>query len=467
MPVGSWKEGNQLAQQLIATYAKAEKQLQQTLVDQIRKGWNTNDTYEKLMAAHRARRAAEQIRDRLDQLAPQQAQALVRQAFSKGAGHALTDLGKLGGLTDQQLYDLRRTTPGAQAILTVADRLTTRLKSTHLQIVRFTDDVYRKAVMGDVTNLLGGLETQQQARRRILNRLLGKGVTGFTDRAGRNWNLSTYVKMASSTTAAHAAIEGYMGTLEQANVDLVVISDHLKECDRCAPWEGKVLNRGIGPVGRIEVRSAVADETVSVEVAGNLQDAIADGLFHPNCAHNAQGFIPGANEQILRDADTHSMLNQSQLTDPSQLASVNYYSGAGHQAINSNILNGIADPNATNVSAAIEAQAPTTFDMMVYRGVTSTEPHTVGMSVPHPQFMSTTSDYNVAQKFANQPSNGTTPTVYRIHVPKGNKALDMNAAANPRYPDEHEILFPTGRVLVVQAVRTIDGMQVVDAIMKT
>lgn len=100
--------------------------------------------------------------------------------------------------------------------------------------------------------------------------------------------------MATRTTAAHAAIEGYMGTLDEAGVDLVAIPPHGSSCDKCEVWERKVLSRS-GQTGTITVPSALDNSPVTINLAGTLNEAIAAGLFHPNCGHSAQGFIPGFN----------------------------------------------------------------------------------------------------------------------------------------------------------------------------
>jgi hypothetical protein len=78
-------------------------------------------------------------------------------------------------------------------------------------------------------------------------------------------------------------------------VELVVVSDAPEECERCKPWEGKVLRReGPSGPGTVEVEHATEDgRPVRVRVAGSLPEARAAGLFHPNCRHNVSIYLPG------------------------------------------------------------------------------------------------------------------------------------------------------------------------------
>ncbi|MGH9251720.1 MAG: phage minor capsid protein, partial [Acidimicrobiales bacterium] len=67
--------------------------------------------------------------------------------------------------------------------------------------------------------------------------------------------------------------------------DLVIVSDAPEECPLCRPWEGKVLSTtGSTPAGAV-----VGGRTV----AGTLDRARGEGLFHPNCRHSVGAWVPG------------------------------------------------------------------------------------------------------------------------------------------------------------------------------
>ena len=53
-----------------------------------------------------------------------------------------------------------------------------------------------------LTGTLVGHEDRRRTAQRAWERLLSRGVTGFTDRAGRRWELASYVEMATRAVTA-------------------------------------------------------------------------------------------------------------------------------------------------------------------------------------------------------------------------------------------------------------------------
>lgn len=174
------------------------------------------------------------------------------------------------------------------------------LDQVGLRVVRSVDDVYRQVVAQTVGGTLTGSATRLQDAQRVLDRFASRGVTAFVDQSGRRWDARTYVEMATRTTTAQAAVTGHLDRLEDAGMNLVVVSNSSRECDRCAPWEGKVLSRGPVAVTQTNARTGALER---VPVDGTVQEAIDAGLFHPNCTHNLSGYVHGATRR--GDADTN------------------------------------------------------------------------------------------------------------------------------------------------------------------
>jgi hypothetical protein len=196
--------------------------------------------------------------------------------------------------------------PGSAAIRVLAAHLTDRLRSAATPVLRWVEDAYREVIAaGAAPDVLAGIVTRRAASERAWNQLLGQGITGFVDRAGRRWNLATYVEMATRTSVAQAAVEAHLGRLGAIGLDLVVVSDAPQECILCRPWEGKVLGRS-GPPGprTVAVEHATQDGvTVDVHVAGTVDQAVAAGLLHPNCRHSLSAYLPGVTELPEHTAD--------------------------------------------------------------------------------------------------------------------------------------------------------------------
>ena len=186
-----------------------------------------------------------------------------------------------------RLAEARRSLPGLDALNRLVFSLAGRLRGTHTRILRWQEDAYREVIARTAApDVLLGLATRRRAAQVAWEELLTRGVTGFVDRSGRGWNLASYVEMATRTTVAQAAVEGHLDRLGEAGLDLVIVSDAPQECERCRPWEGKILTRGDGPGGRRKVRAehaTIDGRQVDVRVAGSVREAVSAGLMHPNC----------------------------------------------------------------------------------------------------------------------------------------------------------------------------------------
>lgn len=312
-----------LARALVELYSALQNRLAADLARRLAAGMESPTwADDKLAAVGTVRRWAEVLLARLDgPLGDTVAQAVML-AYMRGGQEALAELARTQSthrdwltaarMTDpgprlREMIDRRRagllaelgrvstSLPGAAAINRLVLALVSRLRGTHLQILRWQVDTYREVIARTAPDVLAGTATRRRAAQIAYEHLLGQGITGFVDRAGRRWELASYVEMATRTTIAQALLEGHLDRLAAAGIDLVMVSNSPQECPRCRPWEGKVLTRS-GPPGQrtIQAESAVARGTVEVEIAGTLAEAIAAGLFHPNCTHNVTGYLPGA-----------------------------------------------------------------------------------------------------------------------------------------------------------------------------
>lgn len=296
-----------LAATLVQLYATAETRLASQLGILLRADITKPDWAErKLVQLGTLRRFAEQLVAKLANDSLGTISDLVTAAYARGGEAALKELARVGGARVGELAAVRTALPGGAAIQRLTWSLVTRTQGTHVRIVRETADIYRGVVARTVaTGTLTGTETRRQTAQRAMDQLLGKGISGFTDRAGRDWELASYVEMATRTTTAQAAVQGHLDRLGDLDLDLVIVSNAPQECPRCRPWEGKVLARN-GPGGRrtVEVEHAIDDDRmVHVEVAGSVDEAVSDGLMHPNCRHSLSAYLAGVTKPITHTED--------------------------------------------------------------------------------------------------------------------------------------------------------------------
>lgn len=317
MPVSrSLAEG--LANNLANLYRDAEVRLAQNLARNVRTDINQG----KIASLSALRRQAEDVLESLQGPSRRLAEQALMEAYARGASAAVDEMARLSGerwadwlarrsrviraiawLTgyskrrDARLAEavaqIRNDLPGIDALMVLAQELTQRMSSAHLHVLRWQTDAYREVMSGPAADVLLGTKTRLRAAQVAWEHLLSKGVTGFTDKRNRHWELASYVEMATRTTVAHAAIEAHLDRLTQAGANLVIVSNAPEECQRCRPFEGEVLaiNGSTGP--RLEEHAIEDGVMVPIDVKATVAQAIAAGLMHPNCRHRLAMYLPG------------------------------------------------------------------------------------------------------------------------------------------------------------------------------
>lgn len=252
----------------------------------------------KLAAVGNLRTAVETVTDALQQDTDGKVREALVKAYNRGRQAAVAELGALD--IGRELV-ARRTLPNAPAVDRLAASMARDTRPLYQRVTRAVVDAYRRVVARASGNILLGTLTRRQAAQRALDQFAGRGITGFVDRAGRNWDMASYAEMAVRSVTARAAVEGHIDAVAEVGIGLVIVSDAPLECPLCRPWEGEVLTLN-GPSGPQALRVEHTEQpsglfaptrTVVVHTAGSLIEARAAGLFHPNCRHSLSAYFPG------------------------------------------------------------------------------------------------------------------------------------------------------------------------------
>ena len=155
-----------------------------------------------------------------------------------------------------------------QAVQVLAENTFNRLESVRQVIGRRAEDWYRQYALETTRQSIIGYKTWKQVAAEYRDKLRAHGITGFTDSRGREWNMKTYAEMVARTTTMEAHLTGTANRLLEHGHDLVKVSSHAGSCEKCAPWQGKILSL-----------------TGRTPGYPTLEEARAEGLFHPNCRH--------------------------------------------------------------------------------------------------------------------------------------------------------------------------------------
>lgn len=211
-----------------------------------------------------------------------------------------------------------------QSSAAIANDLTDSLASAAHRITRFADDAYRAATVNgtlvginparDIIKDATARATLAEAQAQAWRELTSRGITGFTDSTGRQWNLSSYVEMAVRTATQRAYNASHKARMEAAGITLFTPSTTGRPCKRCAPWEGKVLSD--------QGEADVVQDGHRFRISATVEEAMAAGLFHPNCEHTLTAFFPGVtvlrttqwtdrDEQALKDVQRQRTLERA------------------------------------------------------------------------------------------------------------------------------------------------------------
>lgn len=218
----------------------------------------------------------------LDQQLAAGIESAVQQAYITGQALAV------GDLDDARV---RPALPAGQfaAVQTIAGDVIAAIDGVRPVALRAVTDAYQQAVAEASSTVLLGAQTRVEAAQQALDRLLGDGITGFRDSAGRNWTLESYVEMATRTGTGQAAIQGHTDTLAASGHDLVYVIPGPRPCtgpDGCDQWAGKVLSISGGTA------EIVADGR-RITVTPMAEARATGHLFGPNCRCSTGAYFPG------------------------------------------------------------------------------------------------------------------------------------------------------------------------------
>ncbi|MFF4989636.1 phage minor capsid protein [Streptosporangium saharense] len=287
-----------IAATVAALYRGVESALNLAVADQLKKGLGATYAQDKASAIGNLRKAAGTVVAALSSTAGPVIQQAVADAYAEGYGKALTDLPAKwfpsSGI-GQTAKKAAKQAPNIAAIEALAKALHADLGHVSGNILRDVEDAYRAVQAESAARILTGAFTRREAAQAVWQRLVDKGVTSFTDRAGRRWSLSSYAEMATRTNASRAAVQAQNDRLLGLGVDLVFVTDVTQECRLCRPYEGKVLAIGPGATaGKKTLQHATRDgEKVTVDVVATLDAARLAGFQHPNCRHTVAAYLPG------------------------------------------------------------------------------------------------------------------------------------------------------------------------------
>lgn len=242
---------------LIAIVREAEALVEKELIRALARGTAPSTAAERDSRLRLIRAILGRLR--LDVAGP--ARDLIRTAYDEGSESALAGVRRAG----KTPVSTRLEGIHVRAVQTLLDALTDALDDAVAYVGRRSKDVFRKATLNQlVVEQITGHDRSQTAKA-IEDDLRGRGIKGFKDKAGREWKLSTYAKMAARSSAVEAHTVSTLNRLAENGIDLVKVSEHPHPHDVCSRYEGRIF---------------------SISGTSAKYPALKEAPpFHPNCKH--------------------------------------------------------------------------------------------------------------------------------------------------------------------------------------
>ena len=147
------------------------------------------------------------------------------------------------------------------------------------------------AVKQNMNNVVGKLATKQKLTggktkdlaKEFARIIESNGVFTFEDKAGRQWNLVDYGRMAIRTANTRAVNQSTINAGQELGNDLVRMSHHLSSCPICAMYEGRVYS------------VSGKDKRYPSLASINNGSMITYSTLHPHCRHRFTNYIEELN----------------------------------------------------------------------------------------------------------------------------------------------------------------------------
>ena len=139
-------------------------------------------------------------------------------------------------------------------------------------------------------SVVTGMETRVRAIRKAMDQMSAAGLTGFVDKAGRNWSPEAYSAMVVRTSSHNVAIRTIKDRQQEyGGGDIFQVSSHPGARPLCYPYQGKFYSWSAGP-GEF---TDGAGHRQTYENINSTSYGEPAGLFGINCGHHPIPIIPG------------------------------------------------------------------------------------------------------------------------------------------------------------------------------
>lgn len=164
------------------------------------------------------------------------------------------------------------------------------MQKAETAILRMAEDQYRKIIYNAQVYANTGAGTYEKAVDMATKDMLAAGLNCVEYANGARHTLKDYANMAIRTASKRAYLQGEGIKRQEWGIATVIVNKRGNPCPKCLPFCGKVLMDDVWSGGEAyyhgKQRNQKPKEGLS-PVTGSkyplMSDAVAAGLYHPNC----------------------------------------------------------------------------------------------------------------------------------------------------------------------------------------
>ncbi len=153
-------------------------------------------------------------------------------------------------------------------------------------MLRMANDQYRKSIFNAQVYFNTGAGTYEKAVDMATKDFLSRGINCVQYKNGARVNIASYAGMALRTANTRAYLQGEGEKRKEWGISTVVVHKRGLPCPRCAKWIGKILIDDVWSGGK------ASDGPYPL-----MSQAIAGGLYHPNCKDGHSTYYPGISDK--------------------------------------------------------------------------------------------------------------------------------------------------------------------------
>lgn len=157
-------------------------------------------------------------------------------------------------------------------------------------VLRMANDQYRKIIYSAQVYATTGAGTYAKAVDMATKDFLAAGINCIEYKNGRRVNIKSYAEMALRTANKRAYLQGEGTKRQEWGVSTVILNKRANSCPLCAKHVGKVYIDDVWSGGAKDGISNVTGLKYPL-----LSEAMASGLYHPNCKDSHTTYFEGIN----------------------------------------------------------------------------------------------------------------------------------------------------------------------------